>query len=314
VITDNRNGPFWGNLSSSLADLNLRLYQASGFALGSQVTASLSTVDNVELVHQSALPPGDYVLVVENASTTTTTSYALAWHSLPAVTVAATVSTAREIDLQAGVVTITRTGDTTLPLFVPLTMGGSAISGTHFQALATSVTIAAGQSSTTLDVTPIADSIAQGDRSVTVAIAADFALVRDAVQSAVITIQDKPADAWRFAQFTAIELGDPAISSDNSDPDHDGLANLLEYALALDPHLSSPSTAVASTSGGYLTLSVTKNSAATELVWAAEVTDDLVTWTSAVIVTNTSGSFVVRDTVLSSSAFKRFIRLKITRP
>ncbi len=313
VITDNRNGSPWGDLTSSLADLNLRLYQANGFTLGSEITTSLSTVDNVELVYQSALQPGDYVLVVENASATST-PHALAWHSLPAVTIAATVATAREIDLQAGVVTITRTGDTTLPLFVLLTVGGSAISGTHFQALATSVTIAAGQSSTTLNVTPIADTIAQGDRSVSVAVASDFALVRDAAQSAVITIQDKPADAWRFAQFNETELGNPAISSDNADSDHDGLVNLLEYALALNPHLSSPSPAVASTSGGYLTLSTSKNSAATELVWAAEVADDLTTWTPAVVVTNTSGNFEARDTVLSSSASKRFIRLKITRP
>jgi hypothetical protein len=128
VITDNLNGPSWGNLSTTLANLNLRLYQASGFALGSEVAASLSSVDNVELVYQSALPPGNYALVVESTSTTST-HYALAWHSLPAVTVAATSATAREIDLQAGLVTITRTGDTALPLFVPITVGGSAISG-----------------------------------------------------------------------------------------------------------------------------------------------------------------------------------------
>ena len=52
-------------------------------------------------------------------------------------------------DPKIGLVTITRTGDTTLPLFVPITVGGSAVSGTHFQALPASVTLAAGQASTT---------------------------------------------------------------------------------------------------------------------------------------------------------------------
>jgi hypothetical protein len=194
IITDNLNGPSWGDLTASLENLSLRLYQASGFPLGSQIAASLSNVDNVELVYQSALPPGNYALVVENTSSSST-PYALAWHSLPAVTVAATISTAREIDLHAGLVTITRTGDTTLPLFVPITVGGNAISGTHFQALPASVTLAAGQASTTLQIIPIADNLAQGNRTITLAIAADFALVRDAAQSAAITIQDKPFDS-----------------------------------------------------------------------------------------------------------------------
>ncbi len=57
IITDNLNGPSWGDLTASLENLSLRLYQASGFPLGSQIAASLSNVDNVELVYQSALPP-----------------------------------------------------------------------------------------------------------------------------------------------------------------------------------------------------------------------------------------------------------------
>jgi hypothetical protein len=54
--------------------------------LGSEVAASDSAVDNVELIYQSALPPGNYALVARNPSSSTTTAYALVWHSLPAVT------------------------------------------------------------------------------------------------------------------------------------------------------------------------------------------------------------------------------------
>lgn len=42
-------------------------------------------------------------------------------------------------------------------------------------------------------------------------------------------------EAWRALHFTPAQLADPAISGDDADPDHDGLPNLLEYALGLDP-------------------------------------------------------------------------------
>ena len=42
-------------------------------------------------------------------------------------------------------------------------------------------------------------------------------------------------EAWRALHFTPAQLADPAISGDDADPDRDGLPNLLEYALGLDP-------------------------------------------------------------------------------
>lgn len=297
----------------TLANLNLTLYHANGTTLGSQITKSESSVDNVELIHQSALAPGNYALRVENLAATAT-AYALAWHSLPAVTVAATVSTAREIDGQQGTITLTRTGDTTLPLYVPLNIAGSAIPGTHYQSLPPNVTIPAGQTSTTLQVIPVSDDLAQGTRTITVAVAADFTLVRNPSQSAVITLEDKPFDQWRFTKFTSAELADPLISHETADPDADHLANLIEYALDLEPKSSNTSPVSLIDSDGYQALSTAKNPAATDVTWAAEVTDDLETWLPADIITNTSTTFIARDTILTSAAERRFIRLKISRP
>jgi hypothetical protein len=300
--------------SDTFANLNLRLYQASGFTLGNLVAASLSAVDNVELVYQSALVPGNYALVVENTAAATT-SYGLAWHSLPAVTVAATTPGAREIDGQPGVITLIRTDDTTLPLYVPLSIGGTATPGTHYQTLPTSITIPAGLTTATLQVTPLADSLAQGDRTVSVAVAADFALVRDPAQTALVTIQDKPFDAWRFAHFTSTELSNISISGESADPDGDQLANLIEYALGLAPKSPSTLPVTMIDLNGYLALTANKNPAATDLIWDAEITANLATlWNPAVITTNTANTFEARDTVLKNAASKRFIRLYITRP
>lgn len=302
------------NWSSSLTNLSLRLHNASGFTVGTQIAESNSAVDNVELIYQANLPPGNYALVVDNPPLSSATPYALAWHSLPAVTVAATISIAKEIDGQAGQVTITRSGDTTLPLLVPLTVSGTAVSGTHFQPLPASVTIPAGQVSSTVAVTPIADFLAQGSRTVIVAVAADFTLVRDAAQTALVTIQDKPFDAWRFNSFTPLENTTPSISGETADPDGDELANLIEYALGLAPKTPNASPLTLLDLDGYLTISTPQNTAATDITWGAQVCDDISTWNSNVTTSSVANIFTARDNVLMNSTDKRFIRLKISRP
>lgn len=80
ILTWNRevsDGPGPGfNPQVSVSDLNLRLYGASGFTLGTQLDSSVSTIQNVEHVFTS-LGPGRYALEV--TSNTTGTDYALAW-------------------------------------------------------------------------------------------------------------------------------------------------------------------------------------------------------------------------------------------
>ena len=299
--------------TATLSNLDLRLHHASGFALGSQIAASASTVDNTELIHQPALPPGNYALVVENTSSNNT-AIGMAWHSLPAVTTAASSPLAREIDGQQGTLTLSRTGDSTFPLWVPLAISGSAVPGTHYQPLPSAVMIPAGQSSVSLQVIPIADFLAQSNRTVIVAAAQDFASVRDFSQTAVVTIEDKPFDAWRFENFSGSELADAATSGDAADPDGDGLANLVEYALDFEPNKADARPASVSEIDDYLTISHTKNPAATDITWAAEVTGNFTNWQAALILTDTSTAFTARDTVLISNSERRFLQLKISRP
>ncbi len=47
---------------------------------------------------------------------------------------------------------------------------------------------------------------------------------------------------WRAARFTPAQLADPAISGVTANPDRDGLVNLLEYFLGLDPLVSDDAT------------------------------------------------------------------------
>jgi hypothetical protein len=75
-VVDSTPGPTF-TPSVSVADMNLRLYNATGFTLGSLLDSSVSTNQNVEHIYATNLSAGHYALEV--TSDTTTTDYALAW-------------------------------------------------------------------------------------------------------------------------------------------------------------------------------------------------------------------------------------------
>jgi len=307
------SGLFGSNWTATLANLNLRLHQADGFTLGAAIAESNSLVDNVEHIFQAQLAPGDYAIIVQNLSNSAT-AFGLAWHGLPDVRISASSPIARESDLQQGEFTLTRSGDTVLPLFVPLVQSGTAIPGTDFLTIPNSVIIPAGASSIQIRVTPIADSLVQGGRSLVLGIAQDFTFVRNPSETATVTIEDKPFDAWRFLVFSSAQLADPLVSEPLADPDADGLPNLLEYALAIDPLVPGSSALTFAQSDGFITLQAFKNPAATDLLWVAEVSDDLENWAPAVTLLDSPQEFLGRDSELSETYPARFIRLRITRP
>jgi len=75
-------GPFATyTFASSLANLDLALYEASDFELGNMVAQSISSVDNVELIYLSFLSKGRYALGV--SSNTTGVDFGLAWQAIP---------------------------------------------------------------------------------------------------------------------------------------------------------------------------------------------------------------------------------------
>ena len=152
-------------------------------------------------------------------------------------------------------------------------------------------------------------------------------------RSGTMSIQDQtfsinqaaatPFQAWKASYFTASELADDAISGDLADPAHDGIVNLLKYALALEPHIASvwglPRTAV---TNGFLTLTYRQNKQATDITFMVEACGGLIpnSWSTnglAVISqadSNTYWSVTVRDSVPITNAVSRFMRLKITEP
>ncbi|WP_197167606.1 Calx-beta domain-containing protein [Neorhodopirellula pilleata] len=113
----------------------------------------------------------------------------------PTVSVAVAPSAVNEDGTSALVYTFTRTGQTTAALAVNYTVGGTATSGTDFTALSGTVTIPAGQSSTTISVNPTDDSTVEPDETImlTITDAAAYDVGTPASATGTITNDDVAA-------------------------------------------------------------------------------------------------------------------------
>ncbi|MGB7219547.1 MAG: Calx-beta domain-containing protein, partial [Vicinamibacterales bacterium] len=86
--------------------------------------------------------------------------------------------------------TISRAGDTTLPLSVSYTLGGNATHGTDYSFIFSPVTIPAGQASTTVTVTPILDASPEGPQTVVLTLTATVNHLLGTPAAATVTIAD----------------------------------------------------------------------------------------------------------------------------
>ncbi len=119
--------------------------------------------------------------------------------------------------------------------------------------------------------------------------------------------------SWRQASFgsTAVQ---PA-STDLADPDADGLPNLLEYALGTSPTTRSTPESTLQSNGPTLSYTYSRSTAATDVVFLVEWSDDLSNWSTEGVteeILSTEGSQQhVRATLPAGPSGRRFIRLRV---
>jgi subtilase family serine protease len=109
---------------------------------------------------------------------------------LPAVAVVASTPTANEAGPANGAFTVSRTGDTSLPLTVRYSVGGTATAGVDYATLAGETTIAAGDSAVVIPVVPLDDPAVEPNESVIVALTPDPAYVLGSGGAAVTIVSD----------------------------------------------------------------------------------------------------------------------------
>lgn len=146
-----------------------------------------------------------------------------------------------------------------------------------------------------------------------------------ALTAATVTIANDdftPFDAWRNLRFTATELTNPVVGGARGDPDGDGLANLAEYALGLDPLVAGtnglPWCEMTATEPPFFTLGASRNPHATDIGLVVETSSNLVDWLSGPAHTTTLDDtptlLRVRENSPAISNSLRYLRLRIVQP
>ncbi len=283
-------------------------------------TASIAAASAVDTTATFPLP-GSYVMrITADDGEALTFAESSITAVGPTVTVNANIPAAAEFGLVAGQITFSRTGPTASPLAVSFTKGGTAGEGADYQPIGTQIIIPAGAASATLDIAPLADAQAEGNETAVVALAADPSYTVGAASSATVTIADVPLDAWRFAQFGA-SANSFDIAGDDADPNHNGMTNLMEYALALDPNASgSAGNPAVTRTATTLSITFTRRINAPEIALIPEWSGSLSSpaWSSEGFTLQVMPLDATRETVtasvpISSSVNARFIHLKVTR-
>jgi hypothetical protein len=137
--------------------------------------------------------------------------------------------------------------------------------------------------------------------------------------TAAFTLRYALAEQWRYQKFGWL-AGD-ALAADTADWDHDGVLNLIEYALATEPKTPTVSSGllVPALLGSHGTLRYVPNPAATDLTYGVEISSDLTNWSGAGVellnVANPDppGSVTWECTSPLAAGAPVFMHLKVTR-
>jgi hypothetical protein len=238
------------------------------------------------------------------------------------VSISANVADAYKFGAQPGSFVVTCVGGSDLSLVVNYVIGGTASNGVNYSSITNSVT-SADSAPSTIAVIPLDDGVVEGDKTVVLTLSNSTAYNLATPTSATVTIHDTPFNAWRLANFGA-NANNNAISGDLADPDGDGLVNLLEYALDLNPNVPGASglpTPQRDPTCGCLTLTYTKVLAAVDLTYTPEAASNPGgPWNTNGITQMVITSNAVTQTVRASDAANpfatstnRFMHLKVTR-
>lgn len=128
-----------------------------------------------------------------------------------------------------------------------------------------------------------------------------------------------PVESWRQQNFGS--TSNTGLFADTADKDHDGTANLLEYATAMNPNAHDRVPITADKVGATLEFTYTRNNSATDLTYAVEWSDTLAaaSWSTAgvsqsLIPGSDNGTTQQWKAVVPGGTTHRFLRLRVTRP
>jgi VCBS repeat-containing protein len=118
-------------------------------------------------------------------------------------------------------------------------------------------------------------------------------------------------DAWALR---TLGTGNPAVAGPLVDPDKDGLFNLLEFGLGMNPASGTlAGMPTATLTGGQLQLTYTRYSGC-DLTWIVEASDNLTTWSSSGVsetLTGSAGPLQTWRATVPASTSRRHLRVRV---
>jgi len=125
-----------------------------------------------------------------------------------------------------------------------------------------------------------------------------------------------PFQSWQSARFGG-DANNPLIAGPLANPSHDGMPNLIKYALGLDPNLASPGAQpLPVLAAGTLSFTYTQIVAASDLTYTAEWSSDLQTWSAAgvttAILSDDGVHRQIRASVPLGAAKAKFLHLNVS--
>jgi sugar lactone lactonase YvrE len=134
--------------------------------------------------------------------------------------------------------------------------------------------------------------------------------------SPISVVAGTPFELWQLANFGA-EANNPIIGGDAATPANDGISNRLKYALGLDPLTDSvESLPAVKVTDGVLSLTYTKVLAATDILYTAQWSSDLITWQTVGITEQALPPSGGKQQVVASIPIAphriKFLRLNVT--
>ena len=245
--------------------------------------------------------------------------------NLPTVNLWATDARPSRFGPHSGRFTVSRTGSTNAALTVYLSISGAAVNGSDYHALASSITLPAGISASSVAIIPYTNSLPVGDKTMTISLAANPAYSVGSLAAATLTVYDVPLYDWRLECF-GTEATNAAIAGDGANPAGDSIPNLTKYALGLDPTrvVSAPLFMPTLDPSGYFAFSYTRpDPPPADVGYQVESSADLMTWCTNLSCTMveqillsgncTAATVTTRGLVPISAAPQGFLRLRVTR-